>query len=105
MNISSVSSTSNSTYTSGNDSDVTQLSNRLKLLQSQIDTENQSKDDAKTKQEKIQLLQTQIIQIQAQIQAKQSSQNSNNNSTSNSNNTQETTCSIVPSDNIIDLQA
>ena len=99
MNISSVSSTSNSTYTSGNDSDVTQLSNRLKLLQSQIDTENQSKDDAKTKQEKIQLLQAQIIQIQAQIQAKQSNQNSNSNST------QETTTSIVSSDNIIDIQA
>ncbi|MDO0825507.1 FlxA-like family protein [Desulfosporosinus nitroreducens] len=60
MNVSSVSSTSSNSYTSGNDSDVKQLLNRIKQLESQIETETQSKDDDKTKQEKIQLLRVQI---------------------------------------------
>ncbi|TGE38884.1 hypothetical protein E4K67_05255 [Desulfosporosinus fructosivorans] len=79
MNVSSVSSISSSSYSSGNDTDEKRLSDQVKQLQNQINTVTQSKDDAKTKQAKIQLLEAQIIQIQAQIQAnsKKTNQNSN----------------------------
>jgi len=97
MNISSVSSTSNSSYTSGNDSDLKQLLNRSKLLESQIEAETQSIDNAKTKQEKIELLQAQIVQIQTQIQAKKSTQTSNS--------VQETKTITSLSDNKINIKA
>lgn len=74
MNVSSVTSLSNNSSSTGNDNDLKQLLNQVKLLQTQIKTETQSKDDDKTKQAIIQLLQTQILQIQAQIQAKKSNQ-------------------------------
>lgn len=69
MNIPSVSSISNNSYSSGNDSDEKQLLNQVKQLQA--NTEMQNKDDDKTKLQKIQLLQNQILQIQAQFSLSQ----------------------------------
>lgn len=97
MNISSVSSLSNNSSSTGNDSDVKQLLNQVKQLQNQIKTETQSKDDDKTKQGIIQLLQTQIIQIQAQKQAKKSNQKSSTEQT--------TQTQAIFTDSKIDIQA
>ena len=98
MNVSSVTSQSNNSSTTGNDNDLKQLLNQVKQLQTQIKTETQSKDDDKTKQAIIQLLQTQILQIQAQIQAKKSNQT---NSTEQTIQTQPT----ISTDSKIDLLA
>ncbi|MDF2986203.1 MAG: FlxA-like protein [Eubacterium sp.] len=72
MNISSVSTTSSSAYASSSSSssndEITQLEKEKASLQKEIQKENQSKDDAKTKQEKVKGIQTQIQQIEAQIQ-------------------------------------
>jgi len=65
MNISSVSSSSNTT---NYDSQIKQLEARAKLLQGQVTQENSSKDNAETKKTKIALLQSQIQQIEMQIQ-------------------------------------
>ena len=100
MNISSISSTT-SISSSGNDSDVKQLSSQIKKLQAQIKTENQSKDDAKTKQTKVQLLEAQITQIQAQIQKIQTNKFNQNGSSEQV--TQTTAQSIT--NNKIDIQA
>jgi hypothetical protein len=66
MNVSSVS------CSNGNSSDIEakikQLETQLKNIQKQITEENQSDDDAETKQKTIQLLQTQETQIYAEIQ-------------------------------------
>jgi len=112
MNVSSISSTSNTFNSTGNESAVKQLQNQVNKLQNQIITENQSKDDAKTKQGKVQLLEAQLIQIQAQIQqsstqnvssvqATQAQPNSSNNPLSS-----EQTTPPMPnySRNIIDVQ-
>ena len=98
MNISSLSSAANTvlsanTSTSSSD-DIDQLEKQKAILQQQIQTENQSKDDAQTKQEKIKQLQQQIQQIELlieQLQAKKFSQNQNleppaNSSTGNNEN-------------------
>lgn len=101
MNISSISSTT-STSSSGNDSAVKQLQNQLNNLQKQVTSEGQSKDDAKTKQAKIQLLQTQIAQIQAQMQqikAKKSNQNGS------SEQVTQTIANSIVSNNKLDIQA
>lgn len=101
MNISLISSTSTSSYSSGSDNDTKQLLSQIKNLQKQITTENQSKDDAKTKQVKVQLLQAQIAQIEAQvqqIQARKSNQNGNSEQITKAT-------SIISSNNKIDVQA
>ncbi len=71
MNVSSISSPASSSYSMGNDSEVKQLQNQIKNLQKQVTTEGQSKDDAKTKQSKVQVLQAQIAQLEVQIQQTQ----------------------------------
>ena len=69
MNISSVSSTANGSYTAASSSDeITQLEKEKTNLQKELKEVNQSKEAAKTKQQKVQQLQNQIQQIDAQIQ-------------------------------------
>jgi hypothetical protein len=72
MNISSVSSGSNSTYSAvdNNDSAIQQLEKQEADISKQIQAENNSKDDTKTKQQKVQLLQSQLTLIEAQISQK-----------------------------------
>lgn len=72
MNISSVSSNSNNVYSSANSNDgVEQLQKQKANLENELQKVSQSKDDEKTKQQKIKQLQMQIQQIEAQIQQKQ----------------------------------
>ena len=71
MNVTSISSSSSISYSSGNDSEVKQLQSQIKNLQKQVTAEGQSKDDTKTKQLKVQLLQAQIAQLEMQIQQTQ----------------------------------
>jgi uncharacterized protein (DUF3084 family) len=72
MNISSVLSSSNNVYSSTNNNDgVEQLEKQKANLETELQKISQSKDDEKTKQQKIKQLQMQIQQIEAQIQQKQ----------------------------------
>lgn len=108
MNISSVSSSNGSTYTSVNN-DVKQLEEKVSQLQQQIQKENQSKDDAKTKEEKIKELQQQIQLIEIQIQQKKtqkqkiSQESPNSNASRDSSETEELVQSI--SSNKLDVKA
>jgi predicted nucleic acid-binding Zn-ribbon protein len=78
MSISSISSTTNSSYVaSSSNNDVSGLESQKKSLQAQIQQVNSGKDDAKTKQAKIATLQSQIQQIDSEIQLKQSSKTTN----------------------------
>lgn len=101
MNISSVSST-NSNYSSGNDSTIVQLESQRTALQKELQSVNQSKEDEKTKEQKMQQIQMQIQQIDAQIQqlkAKRSSGNGQNEQPSAEKN------SIIISESSFDVQA
>jgi len=68
MSISSISSLSSSTYTTSNNNGITQLEKQRINLEKELQKENQSKDDAKTKEQKVKVIQQQIQLIDAQIQ-------------------------------------
>jgi hypothetical protein len=73
VSISSASSVSMSTIgVSLNISDIGQLEKQATSIQQQIQQENSSKDDEKTKKAKIQQLEAQLENIKSQIQQKQS---------------------------------
>ena len=66
MTISSISGSTVSTTTTADE--VKQLQAQIKVLTKKIETENKSKDDAKTKAKVIAMIQQQIALLQAQIQ-------------------------------------
>ncbi|MDP4094318.1 MAG: FlxA-like family protein [Bacillota bacterium] len=69
MNISSVSSSTSSPYSPVNNTDdITQLEKQKANLEKELQKENQSKDDAKTKAQKVKQIQMEIQQIDTQIQ-------------------------------------
>lgn len=68
MNITSVTSSASYTFSAGSGDEVTQLENQKASLQKELQKAYQSKEDEKTKQQKVELLQQQIQQIEAQIQ-------------------------------------
>ena len=69
MSISAISAVSSSSaYSSVASKSADQLQRQIQALLRQIDAEQQSKtDDAKTKAQKIQMLDTQILALQAQL--------------------------------------
>jgi predicted metal-dependent hydrolase len=83
MNISSISSTSSTDYSTTNNDVIEQLEKKKKLLQNELQKINQSKENEKTKQEKIKQIQTQIQLIDAQIK-----QTNSHNSTKGQNSIQ-----------------
>ena len=79
MNISSISANSNSTYPSvTNNSEIVAFEKEKAELQSELQEVYQSKEDEKTKQEKVKQIQLQIQQLEQQIQQKKSEKNSVN---------------------------
>lgn len=68
MNISSISSGLNSSYSDMNNKDVIQLQKQKAVLEKEIQKVQQSNDAEKTKQQKIKELQLKLQQIEAQIQ-------------------------------------
>ena len=69
MNISSVSSTSNSTVSSGNSGTSTaDIQKQIAALQQKIIKEQASKDDAKTKVELVVAYQQEIVALEQQLQ-------------------------------------
>jgi predicted RNase H-like nuclease (RuvC/YqgF family) len=88
MSISSVSSTTSSTFSEvGSDSSVKALEKQKASLESELQQVNSSKMDSKTKQEKVTELQTEIQQLDAEIQEKQSPKVSTNQAASGKANT------------------
>lgn len=72
MNITSVGSSSRVSSSNGGASTLAQLEKRLQELQQELKTEGLNKsDDAKTKQEKLQLLQMEIQTVEAEIAQEQ----------------------------------
>lgn len=81
MSISSVSSVSNNSATLvSNENSIKQLEKQKADLEQQIQAENNSKDDTKTKQQKVQLLQNQLTLIESQISQKSAQQTQTTNS-------------------------
>ncbi|HWP97784.1 MAG TPA: FlxA-like family protein [Syntrophomonadaceae bacterium] len=115
MSISGVSSSSTSYSSDSSNNEIKQLQKQRTQLEKQITQENQSKDDAKTKETKVAALQQQIRLIDARIQQKQTQKGQNstageastllkaNETTSNSSNTK--TSVEDNSNGSIDLQA
>jgi replication fork clamp-binding protein CrfC len=92
MNISGISA--NATQTTDSSDKIAQLKKQLQNLQKQVLKEQQSDDDAKTKELKLEQLQTQIEAITAQIaqqeqQAAQNKDKSEKSSSSSAQNAQE----------------
>ncbi|WP_147566713.1 FlxA-like family protein [Clostridium tyrobutyricum] len=101
MSISSISFVS-TTGISLNVSDTSQLEKQAAAIQQQIQQENSSKDDEKTKKAKIQQLETQLENIKSQIQQKQSRNINNVSGNSGEELKSNDNSKNADSDNIID---
>jgi len=93
-----ISSISNNLAASTSSNDTSYLQKQEAGIEQQIQQENSSKDDTKTKQVKITELQAQLQQIQAQIQSPKTSEQIKPSVISNSNNNNNKSSTI----NIID---
>ncbi|MGC7873149.1 FlxA-like family protein [Desulfosporosinus sp. SYSU MS00001] len=104
MDVSAVSFGSNNDYSSStNNSQIKQIQNQILKLQQELKTENQSNDDAQTKQMKTQQVQAQIELLQAQLtqlELKNQNKNSAQQSTSNKD-----TQNLKNNLHMIDIQA